>query len=602
MFMGTRTPGQNGIGGGKRRMSVAGVALALAAGLTVTTTEAGNSRAAAKAAEPSPPPAMPSPMTETLGLFFDSGPSSDWAPPDSYGASRIPLTQVLGIGASSSNGLHIDIPAVVAYTRSVIERTPGGSRYVMVNDVEGDLNKVYLDTAMAFAAGQAPHPDWEAVVRIHVQLLDALHEAFPGHLFAYYGRPTLPPFVDPLRPNRWDRLSNDDYDRYTAGFVRAYEPIMRASGWLCPQSIYDAYEDGNPAIPGYWGGDHAGAMRASSFNCVRFCRTVFPDKPCVPFCTPYWTNEYYATPFGRIPIDVFMERQVTPCLEAGASGICVYTGLEWVLRMSCSDDPAYERYRQWFRRAYGLPPSESLDWTDPQVRAFLQQRIAAHTMDAIHAVSETLAAVAGPSSAPASAVVPPDPDEVIDKAVDNLKRLPAPRSGNQLPMANYWEELKLKLGERASVDKRRDLPVIRGAIEEAIAEASSDGASDPATGNGYIADEHEVDNLVDHLLARAANEDVEFIPFDVEYFTFMVGRYMIYAKVLERTGRDLIRVRVHSVAAPAGEEGEMSIDGVERVITAKEFDRAVAALASPQQPTPPQVVANSAVSRNTPPR
>lgn len=586
MLMRTHTNGQNCVGGWTRPLMVAsGAALALAAGFSVSAAQRGDA----------PPPADPGSTMGTIGFFFDSGSTAEWLPPAELRAQRIIISQTSGIGDSDSRGWHVDIPAVVEYTRSLIERAgPEASEFVLVNDSESDLlETIFLETAMNPPG--AEHPEWAAAVDEHVRLLNALHEAMPAHRFALYARPRLPAWVHPTQPGRWDEMESSRFMLVANGYARAYEPIMSASGWLCPQSVYDAYDDSDPRSRDAvteWGDDHAGATRAGAFNCVAFCRERYPDTPCIPFVTPYFTNSHFATPFRPIPSAEFLSQQVEPCLDAGATGICVYTGLEWVLRMACTSmDSRYDEYRAWFESAYFPPSWGPVDWSDPQTRTYLQPRIEEHTLAALGAVRDALDSIPPQWSEPAS-VGAVDRELVVERAVSTLRSLPVTFSGNTSPVENVWEEIKVQVQEQDSVEGGPHALTIRQAIEDALVTTPRlpVQASARPTGDRSTDGEELIDDLARELLGRARDEEINFAPLEFEYFTFQVDHVTVYAGVLARTGSNMVRVRGYSVAAPNGEEGEVSIDRVERIITAKEFESARSAIVSPRtraRPTAP---------------
>lgn len=426
-------------------------------------------------------------------LFFDSGPTADWTPPASIGARRIPIVAIKWIGNTTPDGRHIDISAVIEFVRGELAKNPG-TVYFALNDVEGILEEIYSHTAL----NNDPHPNWAQVVKVHVELLDALHAAFPSVLFAYWNRPNLPPFVDP-RPgfaSRWDRLSNENMERYTAGYLRAYEPIMRASGWLCPGKVYDDYEDGHKVKDAngndtavnsadaltYWGGDHAGAVAASALNCVAFCRAHFPDKPCIPFVNAYYLLPAYSTVFRAIDPDVLIARQVEPCLRAGAAGICVYSGIEWSLERACTSiDKLYDPQREWFEAVYIPDAWLPLDWQHNITFAYLADRIESHTLAALSAVRTAIDAATLKPVEP-NALIETDIEET-PPVVDPPEPEPVVIVPNQTP-GDYVDPL-VDLESRVAQLERFARAVTLGAVGVAnrIAEVAPDFYNAPTPGD-----------------------------------------------------------------------------------------------------------------------
>lgn len=171
-----------------------------------------------------------------------------------------------------------------------------------------------------------------------------------------------------------------------------------------------------------------------------------------------------------------------------------------------------------------------------------------------------------------------NPKAVVDAAVAYLKSLPATLSGDDSPVENVWEEIKVQVQEEESPDWDAYLLTIRQAIEGALFSTPRvpEEAPESAPDEDPLDDEERVEDLVQDLLSRAGCEEINYAPFGIEYFVYKVEDFTVYAKVVARTGWDRFRIRGYSVAAPNGEEGEMLIDCVEEEIAKDEFESAKA--------------------------
>jgi len=314
--------------------------------------------------------------------------------------------------------LHDELPAITA---SSAIRDLGGMLWMQINqDAQSyksgviDVRAVMQDVD-AQCAGRIPpwgvldfeepffkllemSPDAPERQRALQSMLSALRVAkqrYPGVRWSFYGLPNLPFWVD---GKGWADLSpTQQADAIRKGEVACRDLVAEAD-WITV-SVYDYY-DPQMVIPG-----SPTSLRQTPDEVVRngsvwrmaqvgLAKQLAAGKPTIAMVCPFWAPGGIAPTCELIPIHDFVERQIRPCLRAGASGFALFAGYPYriVLVSTINQlDPTKERGfgREDWRRAFvrdvfdGNAPQ---DWADPAVKSALQRSCSRWIIERLQAI------------------------------------------------------------------------------------------------------------------------------------------------------------------------------------------------------------------------
>ncbi|NBX36422.1 MAG: hypothetical protein EBR10_04245 [Planctomycetes bacterium] len=218
-----------------------------------------------------------------------------------------------------------------------------------------------------------PSPEWKRTVMTMVALIQSVKTEFPRTKWTYYGVPNLELWMD---GSSWDRLGDDDKRKRIVDAVATFEPITTQLDWVSP-TVYGKYDPAMQTPSNVESTLRAErAWRVAQVGVARLCAG---SKPVLPTIDPFWTPGGKA-PFARIiPRRFFIEQQVVPTLEAGASGVAIWTAIEYFLDVAVQGktpsgtvEPNFgpSEWRDALTKDF-LGGQAPTDWSDPTVRQAL---------------------------------------------------------------------------------------------------------------------------------------------------------------------------------------------------------------------------------------
>lgn len=226
-----------------------------------------------------------------------------------------------------------------------------------------------------------PSPEWKRTVMTMVALVQAVKTEFPQTKWTYYGVPNLDLWMD---GSSWDRLSDEDKRKRLVEAVASFDPITSQLDWVSP-TVYGKYDPAMQTPVNVESTLRAErAWRVAQVGAARLCAG---SKPVLPTIDPFWTPGGKA-PYARlIPRRFFIEQQVVLTLEAGASGVALWTAMEYFLDVAIQGktpsgvvEPNFgpDEWRSALTKDF-LEGQAPRAWSDPQVR----QALSTATSDAI---------------------------------------------------------------------------------------------------------------------------------------------------------------------------------------------------------------------------
>jgi hypothetical protein len=223
-------------------------------------------------------------------------------------------------------------------------------------------------------------PRYRPALASMVATIRALKARYPNIHWTYYGIPRVKYWFS---DGEWALVTPEvRADRY-AKAVAPVADVMMELDFVMP-GVYDVYERsmGMPTTRTPRVEAEAWWRRANVEAILAFYRSrEVSAPPIIPMVTPWFQAGGFATAMRPIPQQEFIEEQVRPLVEAGASGIGIWGGMRYALYVtrwpgghpSASFLALREEIRSAFARDY-LPGRGlgSVDWTDPA----LQQQLA----------------------------------------------------------------------------------------------------------------------------------------------------------------------------------------------------------------------------------
>jgi len=219
----------------------------------------------------------------------------------------------------------------------------------------------------------SPTPEWRATLQTMIAAVQAVKVAFPQTRWTYYGIPNVDVWFDGVG---WDRLSDESKKSKIDAAIATFGPLIEQLDWVSP-TVYGKYDpklqspvNATPMLQA------ERAWRVASVGIARLCAG---GKPVIPTIDPFWTPGGKA-PFCRlIPRRLFLEEQVVTTLGAGASGVAIWTAIDYFIKIAADGatrtgqiekDFGPMEWRDALSKDFlgGDSPS---DWSSPDVRAAL---------------------------------------------------------------------------------------------------------------------------------------------------------------------------------------------------------------------------------------
>jgi hypothetical protein len=304
---------------------------------------------------------------------------------------------------------------VAALSRYVAERAGGFPSEWAVLDYE-----IPFDDWIREGPGSA---HWKTATDSMVAAIERMKTLFPDVKWTYYGIPRLNFYLD---GKSWMSSSDAAKKAEIERQFRCYEPIIAKCDWLAP-SIYMVVGDRKD-------GGRAGDLqqretrawtRAIVQSAADAGRRIGRPVPVVPFVSPVYQPGGGARNQAFIPPAIINECTIRPTIEAGGSGICIWTAGAFIVSRATAPLPAGEVpdpdmapvLRQW---------SEDLRMPETVLRspdgiAHLRRRFAEATADLAERFAkawEARPAAAVPVPTKSEQAAPAKPAEPATSATD----------------------------------------------------------------------------------------------------------------------------------------------------------------------------------------
>lgn len=309
--------------------------------------------------------------------------------PGEAGASPVPGTQTYMLvgqydcDPSIAHSGIIDPQRVIEQVERLIASGRGSSWGVL--DFEDPFDALW-------EAGDSD-PRYRPALASMVATIRALKARYPNIRWTYYGIPRVKYwFAD----GEWALVSPEVRAERYARAVAPVADVMAELDFVMP-GVYDVYERSmgmpttrTPRIEAeaWWRRAHVEAILA-------FYEARGVDAPpIIPMVCPWFQAGGFATALRPVPQQEFIDEQVRPLVEAGASGIGIWGGMRYALYVSrwpgghpsASFLALREGIRSAFARDYLAGRSlGSVDWTDPAVQQQLAESLNATMSEAIAA-------------------------------------------------------------------------------------------------------------------------------------------------------------------------------------------------------------------------
>ena len=219
--------------------------------------------------------------------------------------------------AAKSTGT-IDIPALARY---VAERPSGFPSEWAVLDYE-----MPFDDWIREGPGSA---HWKTATDSMVAAIERMKALFPGVKWTYYGVPRLEYYID---GKTWASATDAAKKAEIERQFQRYAPIIAKCDWLAP-SVYmmvgDRKDGGRPGD--LQQRETRAWTRAVIESAVDFGRRVGNPVPVVPFVSPVYQPGGGARNQAFIPSAVIDECTIRPIVEAGGSGVCIWTAGSYIV-------------------------------------------------------------------------------------------------------------------------------------------------------------------------------------------------------------------------------------------------------------------------------
>ncbi len=314
-------------------------------------------------------PAEPSGARAPLILLYDSIPDRQAAVKvRAMGVER--WGQINQDPESYTTGI-IDVDSIL---KQIESKTGGKPAPWMMLDFEepffADLNR------------PAESLEYKRAVKAMTGALRAVKLSYPDSKWSFYGLPNLSYWID---GKGWGQASHQAKEATLKKAADACVPVLADVDWVSV-SIYEYYDTKMivPGSPNSIRGTPESVRadgRAWRMAQVGLAKLLARGKPVIPTVFPYWAPGGVAPACRVLPPRQFMEEQIIPAVDAGATGFALWAGLSFRIDQVIDGgrDPAYvskeknfgiAEWRAAFTADYlnNVPPP---NWRDPAVRSAL---------------------------------------------------------------------------------------------------------------------------------------------------------------------------------------------------------------------------------------
>ncbi len=320
---------------------------------------------------PSPPATRPA-ARDPLVLLYDTIPSRNARErAGTLGAASFYILYQSCDPQCAKSGV-IDSDAVLtAIANETKEQTPSWGMLDFEDPFNADLQK------------GPESPEGARAIATMIRTVQAVKARFPKTKWTYYGVPWLPYW---LGSRGWMSATplakREALERGSA----IYGALIKELDWISP-TVYPKY-DPRLAPPDQRStvADEGRAWRTAQ---VGLASILAGGKPIIPTVAPYWTPGGKADFCRVVSATDLIDDQVAPSVAAGATGIAIWTAIDYFINIStdCTGAPVTKednfgapQWRAAFVADYldnQVPP----DWCDPS----LKQRLIINTSDTIAA-------------------------------------------------------------------------------------------------------------------------------------------------------------------------------------------------------------------------
>jgi len=238
-------------------------------------------------------------------------------------------------------------------------------------------------------------PAREASIQTMKLAMAAAKRRYPQTKWSFYGLPNLAFWID---GSGWSALDASRRDAAITAAIEGCRDVLADADWISV-SVYDYY-DPRMVVPGHTDSirgtpqdaiDNGIAWRKAQ---VAAALKVAAGRPVIPTVCPYWVPGGVAPTCRLIPVEDFVVRQVAPCLDAGATGVAIWTNYGYRLSQVQSAEPESSRVERGFGRdawrsafvADFLAGAVPRDWADTELRRKLIARASSTMLDRITAI------------------------------------------------------------------------------------------------------------------------------------------------------------------------------------------------------------------------
>ena len=203
-----------------------------------------------------------------------------------------------------------------------------------------------------------------------IDLVRAVKIKYPFTKWSYYGVPYLPYW---LEGHGWSTATHATKRSALERSIAIYSTLIEELDWISP-SIYLKYD---PILfPENQRGNIVLEGRAWREAQIRLAVLMGKGKSVIPTACPYWTPGGKANFCSVVSSSEFMDDQIVPAVSAGASGIAIWTAIQYFIGLATTNseiksdqekDFGRAEWRSAFTKDYfaNEPPK---DWTSPEVK------------------------------------------------------------------------------------------------------------------------------------------------------------------------------------------------------------------------------------------
>lgn len=330
--------------------------------------------------------AQPQAAAEARPLLFDSF-VSPFAEAPVADVRRYMLVGQYDVDPSIAQTGIIDPERVIAHVERMISSGNGSGWGVL--DFEDPFD-------LLWDSGDRD-PRYRPALQSMIDTVRALRARFPQIKWTYYGIPRVKYW---LAGRVWSDLSQQEREAEYRKAIGPVAALMPELDFVMP-GVYDVYEDamGMPTtvtarrlVEASWRTANVEAIK------LHFRDRALPEPPIIPMVSPWFQPGGFSSVLRPIPMQEFIEEQVRPLIEAGATGIALWGAMGYFERVATwpTDHPSQAfmdlraEVRGYFARDYWLSATLSsapIRWDHPETAALLRQRLDAQMSSAISAVA-----------------------------------------------------------------------------------------------------------------------------------------------------------------------------------------------------------------------